>query len=197
MLEAALFDGGTQLELCLVARTDHAQHARITTRKVGNRHRGCGRRPDRRQIVSADQRLEPPCIGVEQEDRRLMVRMAQVGVARPVSARLHAKRQAGAIKAGLEAVERVGMTDGFSDDREVARIAARHGPEDRFDGFKGLARTDQALTIGFRDNHHSGCRDCFLVRKVLHVSLPFAGGPVLSWLVSGLDGMSCSGRPRQ
>src|SRR5690606_40877006 len=93
--------------------------SRVGPREIPDRNRGRRGRAERGEEVASDNGAAPAGIGIEEEDRGLMVGEALRLVPRPVAAGLQAEMEIRAVEAGLEPVERVGMADGLADDREV------------------------------------------------------------------------------
>lgn len=87
-LEGTLVERGAQLESRLVAGADHAEYFGVLAREVLDRDRGGGSRAKRRQQVATDNGTAPACIGVEQEDRGLVVGEALGHITRPEPAGL-------------------------------------------------------------------------------------------------------------
>jgi hypothetical protein len=109
------------------------------------------------EVVAADHRRGAAGVGVEKEDRGLVVADILFVVVGPVAARLHAEHEAGPVEAALEAVKRVGVADRLADDGEVGGVAAGHGGEDGLDGLVGGVEVEQigAGRLGHDDHRRS------------------------------------------
>ncbi len=154
LLEGALGGGGAHLEGRLVAGADHAEDLGVGAGEVLDRDRRGGGGAERREEVAADDGFHLSGVGIEEEDRGLVVGEALRVVAGPVAAGLEAEIEAGAVEAGLEAVERVGVADRLADDREVVGIALRHRCEDGLDGIEAGFGGDQVGDGRFGDDVH-------------------------------------------
>ena len=152
--EVALRGCRAHLEGRLEAGPDHAQHLRVLAGEPADRHGRGSCRSYCGQVIAADDRMRTTGIGIEQEYGRLMVGQTLLFVARPVAARLQAKRQSRPVEARLEAVERIRMPDRLADDREIVGVASRHGGEHALHGHERVAHADHVAAGLFRYDQH-------------------------------------------
>ena len=78
---------------------------------------------------------------------------APLEVMGPIAASLEAQHTAHGIKAALEAVKRILVTQGFAHDGEIHRVARGHGGKDLFDRVKGRFARQQIGDHPLGDDH--------------------------------------------
>ena len=114
------------------------------------------------QVVAADAGGDLAGVGIEEEDRGLVVAAeAALEIVRPVAAGLDPEGGAGAVEAALEAVERVGVADRLADHGEIVGVAAAHGGEDLLDRDEGVVEGEQARAGLLGDDDHGGAPSAF------------------------------------
>ena len=98
---------------------NHTNNLCIPSRKMGNGNRRCSGSAHSGKVIATNQCLQNSGIWIEQKNCRLMIGQTIVGIMWPVATRLHTKNKPGAVKAGLETIERISMANGLSDNWKV------------------------------------------------------------------------------